>query len=352
MKKVAIVINARIQSTRCPNKHIRDIGGTTLIDIAISNLTKLKNVHKKYLAAHDEVLKESIYGDIEILHREYDSVAPGNAHHSIMYRHMHNVDADYIINYNPCQPFLDVDKLQQVIDWFIAADVDSFITVKQERNFFWDKDLNPVNFKFGDRLSTTGGPYVYTATHSLVGYKKEYLLTNWELFPNTSTSPTPYVVDWTEEELIDVDTELDFKIVKEVYRNKNQHTVESWTKLQEYNTDQVIAIDFDGVIHKNLKGYYDGTVYDEPVEGALKAIKYLSSKYKIILYTFKGHPDRPIIDGKDGIQQTWEWLKKYGIDIHIEDIVWGKPNAKIYIDDKGYRFEDWNTTLQYLDENI
>lgn len=217
MKKVAIVINARLQSTRCPNKHLRDIGGTTLIDIALDNLSKLRNVHKKYLAAYDQELKDRVVGDIEILHREYDSVAPGNAHHSIMYRHMNNVDADYIINYNPCQPFLDIEKLQSVIDWFVSTDVHSFITVKQERNFFWDKDLAPINFKLGDRLSTTGGPYVYTATHSLVGFRKDYLLTHWELFPNSSTEPIPYVVEWPEEELVDVDTELDFKIVKEMY---------------------------------------------------------------------------------------------------------------------------------------
>ena len=52
--------------------------------------------------------------------------------------------------------------------------------------------------------------------------------------------------------------------------------------LNDYNTLQSkentnqIAIDFDGVIHKNTKGFYDGTVYDEPVEGAIEAIKSLS----------------------------------------------------------------------------
>ena len=54
--------------------------------------------------------------------------------------------------------------------------------------------------------------------------------------------------------------------------------------LNDYNTLQSkentnqIAIDFDGVIHKNTKGFHDGTVYDEPVEGAIEAIKSLSQK--------------------------------------------------------------------------
>ena len=38
MKTLAAIIHARKDSTRCPNKHLRDLNGTTLIDIALENL--------------------------------------------------------------------------------------------------------------------------------------------------------------------------------------------------------------------------------------------------------------------------------------------------------------------------
>ena len=123
-----------------------------------------------------------------------------------------------------------------------------------------------------------------------------------------------------------------------------------WDKEQDSVTKEVVAIDFDGVIHKNSKGYFDGTIYDKPIDGALEAIKKLSKKYKIILFTFKGHPKRPLVNGKNGIELCWDWLKKHNVDSYISDIVWGKPNAKIYIDDKGYRFENWSDTLNFLGE--
>ena len=216
MKTLAGIIHARKDSTRCPNKHLRDLGGTTLIDIALENLSKLE-VDEKYLAVYDQELKDKVIDGVKILHRDYDSVAPGNCHHSIYYKHLNDVESEFILNYNPCQPFLQVDKLNECIRVFKESRMKSMITVKKERNFFWDKTRNPINFVPNDRLSTTAGPWVYVATHSLVFYEKNYMLTEWELFPNTKDNPFPLDVDWDESELLDVDTATDFKIIKEFY---------------------------------------------------------------------------------------------------------------------------------------
>lgn len=218
MKTIAVIIHARKQSTRCPNKHLRDLGdGNTLIDIAIDKVSKLTNVEETYLAAYDQELIDKAKGRLEVLPRSYDAVAPGNAPHNIMYEHLTKVNADYIINWNPCQPFIDINKAQEIINYFKTSDFDSGITVRQTRNWFWNELKEPVNFKKGDRLSTTTGPWLYEATHSLVMYKKQYMLDNWQLFSGDFTDPEPIVIDWPEEELVDVDTELDFKLVKTLY---------------------------------------------------------------------------------------------------------------------------------------
>ena len=59
-----------------------------------------------------------------------------------------------------------------------------------------------------------------------------------------------------------------------------------------------IAIDFDGVIHNFDKGWHDGTCYGDPIPGALEAIKDLSQNYKIIIFTAKAKPNRPLVQGK------------------------------------------------------
>jgi ribonucleotide monophosphatase NagD (HAD superfamily) len=120
-----------------------------------------------------------------------------------------------------------------------------------------------------------------------------------------------------------------------------------------YETDQSqIAIDFDGVIHTFDKGFHDGTCYGDPIEGSLEAIKQLAKKYKIVIFTAKAKPDRPLVNGKTGTQLVEEWLEKYEIKDCVSYITSEKPRAMLYIDDNGYRFENWTDTLKFVENKI
>jgi hypothetical protein len=115
-------------------------------------------------------------------------------------------------------------------------------------------------------------------------------------------------------------------------------------------SNKTIAIDFDGVIHNDHLGFHDGTIYGPPIDGVENALRQISSQYTIILYTCKANPDRPLVNDKTGIELIWEWLDKYNLTSYITDIMWGKPNAIMYIDDKGFRFNNWQDTLSFIKE--
>ena len=121
--------------------------------------------------------------------------------------------------------------------------------------------------------------------------------------------------------------------------------IKEFDKIQHERNTKQLAIDFDGVIHKSSKSFHDGTIYDDPVDGVGEALKQLSKDYTLIIYTCKANPDRPLVNGKTGIELIWEWLKKYDFDRYIEDITYTKPNAKYYIDDKAVRFTNWNQVI-------
>ena len=122
--------------------------------------------------------------------------------------------------------------------------------------------------------------------------------------------------------------------------------ITDYDKLQHHENNNQVAIDFDGVVHGNSKGFHDGTVYDPPIEGSIEAIKWFKSQgYDIVLFTAKVKPDRPLVNGKGGEELIWEWLGKYNLNSYIKEITCEKPRAICYIDDRGIRFDSWGNVI-------
>ena len=113
--------------------------------------------------------------------------------------------------------------------------------------------------------------------------------------------------------------------------------------------NSTIAIDFDGVIHKNSKGFHDGTIYDDPVEGTKKALSMLARKHRLIIYTCKSKPDRPLTNRKSGKELIHQWLCKHNLNQYISDVTHEKPRAKYYIDDNAIRFKNWKQAFNEID---
>lgn len=103
---------------------------------------------------------------------------------------------------------------------------------------------------------------------------------------------------------------------------------------------ETIAIDFDGVVHDH-KNPVEGRRMGGPIEGAQKAIKILKLQrnFKIVIFCVWAGSEQ-------GRQTIAEWMKFYSIP--YDEITNIKPQAKIYIDDKGYRFENWDSALDFI----
>lgn len=89
-----------------------------------------------------------------------------------------------------------------------------------------------------------------------------------------------------------------------------------------------LEIDFDGVIRDTQTG--------KPVEGALKAMKWLDSKgRKMVIST-----------AREDLDNVQKWLNKYGFDR------WELTNKKIrataIIDDRAIRFLNWKDVTSYF----
>jgi hypothetical protein len=115
---------------------------------------------------------------------------------------------------------------------------------------------------------------------------------------------------------------------------------------------RTVAVDFDGVIHRYSRGWHDGTIYDEPMPGALDALRTLMNDYAVVIHTTRD------------ARQVGPWLQERGFIVTLdralpyELVFWDRMGellvadrklpAVAYIDDRGIRFESWNQALADL----
>lgn len=103
-----------------------------------------------------------------------------------------------------------------------------------------------------------------------------------------------------------------------------------------------LAIDFDGVIHAYSRGWHDGTCYDEPMPGALNAIRDFMRVRPVAIMTARPVymvaewmrtwlPGVPLVVDADCSLDHWTSLD--GILITNRKII-----AAHYIDDRALRF--------------
>lgn len=103
---------------------------------------------------------------------------------------------------------------------------------------------------------------------------------------------------------------------------------------------KTIVFDFDGVIHKYSKGWQDGSIYDEPVEGIKDLINELHETYDIFVISTRARE----LSGQIDIEN---YLQKYGIEYECVTSI--KVPAILYIDDRGICF---NGNVNELREQI
>lgn len=98
----------------------------------------------------------------------------------------------------------------------------------------------------------------------------------------------------------------------------------------------LLAIDFDGVIH-DYKNPVEGRRMGEPINGAKESLQGLKAiGHELVIHTVKAST-------LGGMKAVIDWMNYY--EIPFDFVVYTKPNADVFIDDKAIRFNDWAQTL-------
>ena len=219
MLSVAIVINARLGSSRLPNKIIKPFGDTTLLDIALKKLAAIDN-REKYLAVHDQELID-IYrkyeNDIGLIVRSPESVEKGAVPHHIAFQHYMDVNADSVMVMNPCHPFTRPETYENAIQHYIAKGMRSMTSVVKKENIFFDQNGGVVNSSKQREVTTVGHDALFEMAHAFHIFPKNAFQEGSKIWSYEYGDPEMYIVD--KMSALDVDDEIDFALCEGLYKS-------------------------------------------------------------------------------------------------------------------------------------
>ena len=121
---------------------------------------------------------------------------------------------------------------------------------------------------------------------------------------------------------------------------------------------KIVAIDLDETIirtaidEENFHLYSPVEITGNPMEDVVEALNILrDSGFEIVIYTCRTNPEEECnMPHTSEAVEVRIRLKLKALKIPFDRISFYKPVADIYIDDKGFHFENWKQTMQALFE--
>lgn len=217
MTTISVLINARLRSTRLPEKMILPFAETTLIDIALEKLNQMLFFEHRYVGAAEEELlaRARRHGNIEILERDKDAVAPGYNDHRKVYAHYQFIESDYIFWLNPCHPLLSIETVESCYRKVLASQKNSYTSVVPTTDWIFDHEGTPVTNTNPSMLSTAHSPQFFKVAHAFHVFRKDFFLRNY--VPWTLTPGDPALIEIPVEESYDVNDKLEFDVAEAAY---------------------------------------------------------------------------------------------------------------------------------------
>jgi len=227
-EEVAVIVQARLSSERCPQKMIRPFAGSTLTEVMTRKILNSKVIPREnfYLSVHEPELKEIGHRlEVNVFDRsERSALWDGgpDSHIKDMYEWHNKIPFKYVVLISACTPMLENDTIDRFFKAYLNTKSDGLFAVVEKKNYFWNKEGVMIS-KWPETeaaMNTKAVEITYEAAHCLYAGKLEKIEKGiWmgdfqkpgdiELFPIS------------ENEIYDVDYEWQFPIVESIYKTVN-----------------------------------------------------------------------------------------------------------------------------------
>jgi N-acylneuraminate cytidylyltransferase len=214
--KIKALIAVRSGSIRVLNKNIRPFAGTTLLDIKIRQLQKLKSLDGIVVNSNDdEILSIASGYGVELVKRD-QIYASNDITMSEVYVNMaQNFSGEVVMYSNVTNPLLEIASIENMIRVYKdGGDFDSVNSANAIKEFMW-LDGKAINYDPLNQPRSQDLPNIQAINFAISLISKEKMISYRNVVGNN-----PFLYDISETEAVDIDTQLDFDIAEILYKRK------------------------------------------------------------------------------------------------------------------------------------
>ena len=212
---IKALIPVRAGSQRVKNKNIRPFAGSSLLEIKIKQMQRIKELDGVIVNSDsDEMLDIAKNLGAETFKRE-PYYASSEVSANELYRNIaETTNSDLILYTHVTNPLLEDETISSIINKYndIKSKYDSITTVSLVKEFLW-KDGKPINYDVNNKPRSQDLPEIFSLNHAINLIPRRLMYERKDLM---GYKPYFYLLD--DIEAIDIDNEIDFEFAEFMYR--------------------------------------------------------------------------------------------------------------------------------------
>lgn len=215
--KIKALVAVRSGSMRVQNKNIRPFAGSTLLEVKLEQLKRIKGLDGIIVNSNDDTMLEiaARMGCETVKRDQY--YASNSVSMSEVYKNMaENCDCDVIAYINVTNPLIKDETIEKAIEAYKnMTEFDSLNSAHLVKEFMF-LDNMPVNYDLKNQPRSQDLPDYYALNFAISIISKEKMIACKNV---VGEKPWIYAID--EVEATDIDNPIDFEFAEFVYRKGN-----------------------------------------------------------------------------------------------------------------------------------
>ena len=209
MSKVVAVVPIRAGSTRVIDKGIRPFAGSTLLDIKIESLKKVKNLTDIVVSSDSTTALDIARAHGVSCHRREDYYASSTCTGSEFFENLaESIDSDVIVYSPPTSPFIEPETVEKAIFAYKSQDCDSVATVFPVKHHMWHEGKT-LNYDISDSPNSQDLPEIVRITYGVCINSNKNVIKYKNI-----VGINPFFISLCEKEAVDIDNMIDFKFAE------------------------------------------------------------------------------------------------------------------------------------------